>query len=416
MIKDAMTGLNIELTRRCNMNCPHCAKGEPQNIDISKEIIDKTFDEVGNIYIRTIRITGGEPFLNPDGLEYLVDSMINHKIKVRHIEVFTNGSIQNNNIAKSLQRLCAYLNTIQSDVLKYENCYFGSGHIISDNPNNLNRKTKAGEVYCIVSQQYHRNIFQENTVSYYKNKVDMDNFFINLQNATIFKNIWKNLEGNLLKNYKSFSKRDLQAILIKNNRFCIINDDCGKRIIEKTITVSANGNVFAGNLIAYEKVDREVMILNISDCQNNFMDLIDLWCWKHPINHITNRKYEEYMAYEWLKDKGLLCSGSPLNKYKDYPVSVSDYVKAAEQDLIKIHHMLPYLSHNEIEEFYTLDFCMQMGINDVTKFFLRTFSKYDENSINVILNTPGYFKAGKMKLAIENEVRKIQAKKGGVGA
>ena len=408
-----MTCLAIELTRRCNMNCPHCAKGEPQNVDISKEIIDKTFEEISNMYVRAIRITGGEPFLNPDGLEYLVDSMIKHKIKVNHIEVFTNGSIQDENIAKSLQRLCAYLNTIKSDMLKYENYFFRSGYDIFFNPNNIKQKTKAGEVYCVVSQQYHQNVFQENTVSYYKSKVNIDNFFINLQNPTMFENIWKNLEGNLLKNYQSFSKRELQAILIKNNRFCIINDDDGKRVIVKTLTVSANGNVFAGNLSAYEKVDKERTILNISDCQNNFMDLIDLWCWEHPMNHITNRKYEEYMAYEWLKDKGLLCSGSPLNKYKDYPVSVIDYAKAAEQDLIKIHHMLPYLSHNEIEEYYTLDFCMQMGINDVTKFFLRTFSKYDESSINVFLNTPGYFKAGKMKLAFENEIRKIQANKGG---
>ena len=28
-----------------------------------------------------IQFTGGEPFLNPDGLKYLVDSIINHKIK-----------------------------------------------------------------------------------------------------------------------------------------------------------------------------------------------------------------------------------------------------------------------------------------------------------------------------------------------
>jgi len=414
VIRDAITCLAIELTRRCNMNCPHCAKGEPQNIDISKELIDKTFEEISNMYVRAIRITGGEPFLNPDGLKYLVDSIINHKIKVHNIEVFTNGSIQDENIAKLLQRLCAYLKEIRIEVLKYEHDFFG-GYEIYSNPNNTKQKVKAGNVYCSVSQQYHKNISQENTVSYYKSRVDTDNFFINLQNPSMFENIWKNLEGNLLKNYQSFSKRELQAILVKNNRFCIINDDGGKRIIEKTLTVSANGNVFVGNLSAYEKVDSERTILNISDCQNNFMDLIDAWCWKHPINHITNRKYEEYMAYVWLKDKGLLCSSSPLNKYRDYPVSVIDYVKAAEQDLIKMHNMLPYLSHNEIEDYYIFDNCMQMGINGVTKFFLQTFSKYDESSINVILNTPGYFNGRKIELALENEIRKIQAKKEGNG-
>lgn len=43
-----LKAVNIELTRRCNMNCEFCARGEAQNIDMSTEIIDKTLDELNN--------------------------------------------------------------------------------------------------------------------------------------------------------------------------------------------------------------------------------------------------------------------------------------------------------------------------------------------------------------------------------
>ena len=32
-----LSDLNIEITRRCNMNCIHCAKGQAENLDISKD-------------------------------------------------------------------------------------------------------------------------------------------------------------------------------------------------------------------------------------------------------------------------------------------------------------------------------------------------------------------------------------------
>lgn len=68
--------LSFEITRRCNLNCRWCAKGEPQNIDITKEIIDKTLDEISDCKLHLIQITGGEPLLNPDMLVYLVEQII----------------------------------------------------------------------------------------------------------------------------------------------------------------------------------------------------------------------------------------------------------------------------------------------------------------------------------------------------
>lgn len=44
----------IEVTRRCNLNCDFCAKGEAQGMDITKETIDKTLDEVSEAYIHML--------------------------------------------------------------------------------------------------------------------------------------------------------------------------------------------------------------------------------------------------------------------------------------------------------------------------------------------------------------------------
>lgn len=41
MKKYVFEGLTIELTRRCNMACRHCLRGDAQNRTISTEIIDK---------------------------------------------------------------------------------------------------------------------------------------------------------------------------------------------------------------------------------------------------------------------------------------------------------------------------------------------------------------------------------------
>ena len=65
--------LILEVTRRCNMKCEHCLRGEAQNLSISNEIIDKVFDEVGTV--NSIVYTGGEPSLNTKAIKYSLKVM-----------------------------------------------------------------------------------------------------------------------------------------------------------------------------------------------------------------------------------------------------------------------------------------------------------------------------------------------------
>ena len=51
--------LVIEVTRFCNMNCPHCLRGERQRKRFNTNMIENIFADID--YIGTITFTGGEP-------------------------------------------------------------------------------------------------------------------------------------------------------------------------------------------------------------------------------------------------------------------------------------------------------------------------------------------------------------------
>lgn len=82
----------IEVTRRCNMKCAHCLRGDAQNMDVSKETIDKFFDGfAGGAYISTIVLTGGEISLNVPAVRYVLKALKSRGISVGNFYMVTNG-------------------------------------------------------------------------------------------------------------------------------------------------------------------------------------------------------------------------------------------------------------------------------------------------------------------------------------
>lgn len=62
----------METTRRCNMKCGHCLRGEPQNKTMSNEYMRLFLSQIN--YISSITFTGGEPTL-PSGMKVIWDFM-----------------------------------------------------------------------------------------------------------------------------------------------------------------------------------------------------------------------------------------------------------------------------------------------------------------------------------------------------
>lgn len=60
----------VELTRACNLRCPHCfvEAGAPREVEMSTERILRLLDEWAEMGVFSVVITGGEPSIHPDFL------------------------------------------------------------------------------------------------------------------------------------------------------------------------------------------------------------------------------------------------------------------------------------------------------------------------------------------------------------
>ena len=102
------------------------------------------------------------------------------------------------------------------------------------------------------------------------------------------------LEGNAKANYKELigSEVSLSHIRMLNNNYYFMANSANRVeepflhdmvFIRKTLSVSANGNVFPGCLMSYDNVDKNPMF-NIMDCNKDFFKHVNNFCWEHPLN------------------------------------------------------------------------------------------------------------------------------------
>ena len=83
--------LGVELTQKCNLNCSHCFRGEARNINISRDIIEKVFEEVK--YVGVLDLSGGEVFLGYEQLKMILDVAKEKNVKIKNCSMLTNGTI-----------------------------------------------------------------------------------------------------------------------------------------------------------------------------------------------------------------------------------------------------------------------------------------------------------------------------------
>lgn len=81
--------LAIEVTRRCNIQCNHCLRGDIQNKNIPLEYIDNLLDQIHSI--GHFCPTGGEPSLNVPAIKYFIDGCKKRNITIESFYIATNG-------------------------------------------------------------------------------------------------------------------------------------------------------------------------------------------------------------------------------------------------------------------------------------------------------------------------------------
>lgn len=95
-MKIAAYHLGIELTQRCNLDCKHCFRGEMHNVNISREILEKVFDEVK--YIHILDLSGGEVFLAYEQLKMLLEIAAKKGTKIDKCSMLINGTVYDQRI------------------------------------------------------------------------------------------------------------------------------------------------------------------------------------------------------------------------------------------------------------------------------------------------------------------------------
>jgi len=98
--------LVIEVTRRCNMACEHCMRGDAENKDIKYEHIDSLLSQCEGI--GTVTFTGGEPSMNVPAIAYFLERAKALNISIDGFYIATNGMTISEEFVLTCLKLYSY--------------------------------------------------------------------------------------------------------------------------------------------------------------------------------------------------------------------------------------------------------------------------------------------------------------------
>jgi len=126
-----ISNLILEVTRKCNLKCAHCLRGDVQRMVMSNAVIHQSMGWIESIC--TLTLTGGEPSLAPEVLEYLIETLYWRKVQVGAFYIVTNGMPHNKfrRFLTAVERLYGWCDEQGSCVLTVSRDQY---HPFNDNP------------------------------------------------------------------------------------------------------------------------------------------------------------------------------------------------------------------------------------------------------------------------------------------
>lgn len=378
-----MDCLAIEMTRRCNMACRFCSKGKAQNIEITHEIIDKTFDELEDVYIECLRISGGEPFLAAEQIKYLIEKIIAKHIHIRYVCIFTNGTRKEEGLILPFIELLDYLHSIENEASSLDK-WSENNHM------RVYNGTETSKLAIVISTNGHDITESEvqDTIAFYCQRINDNDFAIVSQTDTFNNGVDQiTLEGNARDNFRELLNNPckLDDARILDNNFAFVKTTIAKdkddflynvTLINKTLTISANGNVFPGCLMEYNRVDKEFMF-NIVDCNSNFFDKVIAFCWEHPLNKKANEYRTKFKTHEFLLDHGFQVDiFTRTDTFYVVMCVINDGVNQLEQIMKDMHGIFPYFNFTDIEAVATVTFILKMFEENYDRNIIELFARY----------------------------------------
>lgn len=116
-MKIAFNFLAVEITRKCQLQCAHCLRGDAQNINMENGTIATLLNQTSDI--EYLGFTGGEPTLNIDGMNFFLDTMIKNDIHLSKLEIVTNGILLSKQFIDLLKRYYAWIEKSNSPYKAY---------------------------------------------------------------------------------------------------------------------------------------------------------------------------------------------------------------------------------------------------------------------------------------------------------
>lgn len=111
--------LVIEVTRRCNMTCEHCLRGDQQSMDMDIEYVNELFKKTS--YISTITFTGGEPSMAYSTIDQILESAKIYGVDVGNFYIATNAKSIPDGFLLTLINLYVYCDDNEVSQVEWSN-------------------------------------------------------------------------------------------------------------------------------------------------------------------------------------------------------------------------------------------------------------------------------------------------------
>lgn len=342
-----INSLSIDITRRCNMQCTFCCKGEAQNQTITHEIIDKLFDELQDCAVGVLRLFGGEPMLEPDMIIYITEQA-RRRLMFGDLSINTNGTIFNDAVKNSLTDTALYLrmhNQTTNNVFAGTDSGTPYGNVIVEISTNNHDSANIDRINSIEDS------WKSNGLSNYLvlRDVQRERYITDHGRQSVIA-----LKGNAMKNHKKLlpKKVDTHTVSLDTSTCDFIFDGKTKsktkfaKHMYGSLSISTNGNIYNGCGTSWDDIDNDPMF-NIMDCNGNFVDHISKWCWDHPGNIQMKLVKDEIKTRKWLVNHG----------YKLTHLDITDNVLDGLDKCMRlynrtaryIHSQYPEIGHTDVD-------------------------------------------------------------------
>lgn len=84
-----LENLILEVTRDCQLKCPHCLRGAAQKITMTRDVIAGVLQDID--YISSVTFSGGEPSLAPEVISNFIARCRINNVSVGNFYIATNG-------------------------------------------------------------------------------------------------------------------------------------------------------------------------------------------------------------------------------------------------------------------------------------------------------------------------------------